>query len=168
MPTDTSLRTISHYVLVFPFYLIGYIIKVSVTFVTAAGAAFGILSAVVAWVYRDGSERLGVVDLFACEISTLCKVATVVDTAHRNVVQFCAGPPPTITKELGTSQAAAHFTSQENYFPVFEANNKYLQKLEARVVINITAFYTYMKAVRDMKCVCVQEYSQAKQTFNHS
>ena len=42
-----------------------------------------------------------------------------------------------------------HFTSEENYFPVFENNTRDLQSLEAHVVINITAFYTYMKAVRD-------------------
>jgi hypothetical protein len=41
------------------------------------------------------------------------------------------------------------FGSQENYFPVFEGNTRDLQTLEARVVVNITAFYTYMKAVRD-------------------
>src|SRR5262249_22443105 len=38
---------------------------------------------------------------------------------------------------------------QENYFPVFEGNNKDLQILEADVVINVTEFYTYMKALRD-------------------
>src|SRR5262249_22479224 len=50
----------------------------------------------------------------------------------------------------GNSQSPGrHFTSEENYFPVFESNTRDLQTLEARVVINITAFYTYMKAVRD-------------------
>jgi hypothetical protein len=44
---------------------------------------------------------------------------------------------------------ARPFGSQEHYFPVFERNTRDLQTLEARVVINITAFYTYMKAVRD-------------------
>jgi hypothetical protein len=41
------------------------------------------------------------------------------------------------------------FSSEENYFPVFENNTADLQTLEARVVIKITAFYTYMKAARD-------------------
>jgi hypothetical protein len=56
---------------------------------------------------------------------------------------------------LGCSAAIAksvkphHFASQENYFPVFESNTRDLQTLEARVVINITEFYTYMKAFRD-------------------
>ena len=41
----------------------------------------GVVGAVIAWAYQSGSARLGVIDLFACEISTLCRVATVVDTA---------------------------------------------------------------------------------------
>ena len=32
---------------------------------------------------------------------------------------------------------------------MFESNTRDLQTLEARVVINITEFYTYMKAFRD-------------------
>ena len=46
-------------------------------------------------------------------------------------------------------RAAPNFVSEENYFPVFESNSKDLQALEAQVVIDITAFYTYMKAARD-------------------
>jgi hypothetical protein len=42
-----------------------------------------------------------------------------------------------------------HFTSQESYFPVFDTSVKELQKLEADVVQNVTAFYTYMKVTRD-------------------
>ncbi len=41
------------------------------------------------------------------------------------------------------------FTSQESYFPVFEFSVKDLQQLEAEVVDNVTAFYTYMKVMRD-------------------
>ena len=37
----------------------------------------GVVGAVIAWAYQSGSARLGVIDLFACEISTLCRVATV-------------------------------------------------------------------------------------------
>src|SRR5215212_3180054 len=38
----------------------------------------GISGLVVAWVYRTASLRLGVVDLFASEITTLCRVGTIV------------------------------------------------------------------------------------------
>ena len=108
----------------------------------------GVLGAVLAWAYQAGSARLGVVDLFACEISTLCRVATVVDTARRYAGKF--DRPPVAAADTADPRPSAHqFASQENYFPVFESNTRDLQTLEARVVINITEFYTYMKAFRD-------------------
>jgi len=103
----------------------------------------GIFGAVLAWAYQAGSARLGIVDLFACEIDTLCRVALVVDSVHQSIETFQHGLPG----RNGT--AIRHFTSEENYFPVFENNTRDLQALEARVVVNITAFYSYMKAVRD-------------------
>jgi hypothetical protein len=119
------------------------------SFLTFFGPALAVLGAVLAWVYQTGSARLGVVDLFACEISTLCKVVTVVDVVSRYIGRFdhsdfeAAGQTePSHPQEQG-------FTSQESYFTIFEAGSRDLQNLEARVVINITAFYTYMKAVRD-------------------
>ena len=107
--------------------------------------------AIVAWAYQAASKRLGVVDLFACEIVTVCRVCAVVDAAnylidgYKNLAgsqkaETHAGKPPT---EFG------RFTSQENYFPVFEHNAGDLQILEADVVTNVTAFYTYMKTMRD-------------------
>ena len=108
----------------------------------------GVVGAVIAWAYQSGSARLGVIDLFACEISTLCRVATVVDTARRYAGKFDQ-PPTTAAETAGPRQPPHHFASQENYFPVFESNTRDLQTLEARVVINITEFYTYMKAFRD-------------------
>lgn len=108
----------------------------------------GVVGAVLAWAYQSGSVRLGVVDLFACEISTLCRVATVVDTARRYAGKFDQ-PPTAPADTAGPRPPPYHFASQENYFPVFESNTRDLQTLEARVVINITEFYTYMKAFRD-------------------
>ena len=106
-------------------------------------AVFG---GILAWAYQVGSARLGVVDLFACEISTLCRVATVVDTVRRYVEKFDRGPGQCCRD---THPPTHSFTSQENYFPVFENNTRDLQTLEARVVIDVTAFYTYMKAFRN-------------------
>ena len=108
----------------------------------------GVVGAVIAWAYQSGSARLGVIDLFACEISTLCRVATVVDAARRYAGKFDQ-PPTSAADTAGPHQPPHHFASQENYFPVFESNTRDLQTLEARVVINITEFYTYMKAFRD-------------------
>jgi hypothetical protein len=108
----------------------------------------GVVGAVVAWAYQSGSARLGVIDLFACEISSLCRVATVVDTARRYADKFNQ-PPTAAADTTGPHQPPHQFASKENYFPVFESNTRDLQTLEARVVINITEFYTYMKAFRD-------------------
>jgi len=118
-------------------------------FLSFFGPVLAIFGAVLAWIYQVGSARLGVVDLFACEISTLCRVATVVETARRYVDNFDSGPPPDVSRISRPPISANQFTSQKSYFPVFENNTRDLQTLEARVVVNITAFYTYMKAVRD-------------------
>jgi hypothetical protein len=113
------------------------------------GPGLAVVGAVLAWAYQVGSARLGVVDLFACEVSTLCRIATVLDTARHFTDHFKLGP--TAQPQGSDAQCApvAHFTSQEDYFPVFENNTGDLQALEARVVVNITAFYTYVKAWRD-------------------
>ncbi len=110
--------------------------------------ALGVFGAVLAWAYQAGSQRLGVVDLFACEIGTLCRVVGLVDAVGRSIEIFQRGSPGRSIAAKSESQSR-HFTSEENYFPVFENNTRDLQSLEAHVVINITAFYTYMKAVRD-------------------
>jgi hypothetical protein len=109
-----------------------------------------VFGAVLTWAYQVGSARLGVVDLFACEISTLCRVTTIVNTVRRYVDRFDQGPPSWRGGAGGSEMPVPpQFNSQENYFPVFESCTRDLQTLEARVVINITAFYTFMKTVRD-------------------
>jgi hypothetical protein len=122
-------------------------VATAVSFLTFFSPVFVVFGAIVAWAYQVGSARLGIVDLFACEISTLCRVAAVADTVRRRVDKFNKDPG------VGTSgsapSSASTFTSEESYFTVFEGNTRDLQTLEARVVINITAFYTYMKVVRD-------------------
>jgi hypothetical protein len=117
-------------------------------FVAFYAPILGIFGGVLAWAYQAGSARLGVVDLFACEIDTLCRVALVVDSVPRAIGAFQHGSPGR-SAAGNSAPATSHFTSEENYFPVFENNTGDLQSLEARVVVNITASYTYMKAVRD-------------------
>lgn len=107
---------------------------------------------IMAWVYQTGSKRLGVVDLFACEIVTLCRVGTIMDVVPRLIMAhqaLTASAPGEPSNASGQDISFGRFTSQENYFPVFDGNSKDLQVLEADVVINVTAFYTYMKALRD-------------------
>jgi hypothetical protein len=115
------------------------------------GAIVALGGGVLAWTYQTGSARLGVVDLFACEIATLCRVGAVVEMVQRYVDLFEHGPraglPHAIDGELPDD--TSRFTSQESYFPVFDASVKDLQALEADVVKHVTAFYTYMKVMRD-------------------
>jgi hypothetical protein len=105
---------------------------------TLISAIVGVGCGVLAWTYQTGSVRLGVVDLFSCEITTICRVLAVVNMAP-HLVQMYRTPPPVLIK----------FNSQEQYSPVFDNNSKDLEVLEARVVERVTEFYTYLKAMRD-------------------
>jgi hypothetical protein len=113
-----------------------------------AGKVLGLTGVVLVWAYRSACTRLGVVDLFACEIGTLCRVGTIFDIGRKYVAQYDAVPTAASGSER-TPPPDAGFVSQEEYFPVFENNTHDLQLLEATVVNNITEFYTYMKATRD-------------------
>ena len=115
------------------------------TILIACGAILG-------WSYQSGSKRLGIVDLFASEIISLCRVAAIMEVVPRLIQahgrltgQLAAETPGAPQQEFKFGR----FTSTENYFPVFEGNTTDLQALEADVVTNVTAFYTYMKAFRD-------------------
>jgi hypothetical protein len=100
--------------------------------------ALPVYGAVLAWSYLSALKRLGVVDLFACEIGTLCNVGSIFDVGKRYI-------------EMSTTpdQLSNNFVSEEDYFPIFDSSSRDLQSLEALVVGNITEFYTYMKAMRD-------------------
>ena len=114
-------------------------------FITYVGPALPVYGVIVGWAYQTASSRLGIVDLFACEISTLCRVGTIFDIGKRYVDTYDRGPTPA----RPSAAASDKFVSQEEYFPVFDSNSRDLQLLEASVVNNITEFYTYMKAMRD-------------------
>jgi hypothetical protein len=130
-------------------------LRLAMAAVADSGAFIGAVGAVgcgvLAWTYQSGSARLGVVDLFACEIATLCRVFAVADVVQRYVGLFENGPdagrPHPVDGELPAD--TSRFTSQESYFPVFDASVNALQALEADVVKHVTAFYTYMKVMRD-------------------
>jgi len=121
--------------------------------VTAVAATFAVWGAVIAWSYQTGSARLGMVDLFACEITTLCRICQInglMDSCIRAVA-----PPRAGSIELTAEAVAAargrfrNFDSQEAYTPIFDGNAKELRNLSVKVVTNITAFYTYWKSMRD-------------------
>jgi hypothetical protein len=119
-------------------------------FLTFFAPTLAVFGTIVGWVYQVGAARLGVIDLFACEIATLCRVAMVVETVQHYAGKFEQGPPAAPASTGGPRAPAHPPPAQGNYFPVFASNVRDLQMLEARVVINITAFYTYMTAARDM------------------
>jgi hypothetical protein len=52
------------------------------------GAVVVFAGTIVAWAYQTGSKRLGVVDLFACEIVTLCRVGTITRFIPRLIAAF--------------------------------------------------------------------------------
>lgn len=110
------------------------------------GSPIGAVGFIFGWAYQSAAARLGVVDLFACEICTLCRVGTITDVGKRYVDQY-DNPPP--EKQGAHTAGSAPFVSQEDYFPILSTNARGLQLLEALVVSNITEFYTYMKATRD-------------------
>lgn len=110
---------------------------------------FAVIAAAIAWSYQSASSRLGVVDLFACEISTLCRVGSIFDVANRYIERYdsiALGAGGGAELQQGDPPA---FVSQEEYFPVFDNNARDLQLLDRTVVSHITEFYTYMKAARD-------------------
>jgi len=116
-------------------------------FLIYVGPALAVCGVILAWVYQQGSTRLGIVDLFACEITTLCRVGTILDFAKQFIKDF--DKEPEATKSTRTAKNDAAFASTEEYFPIFASDAKDLQVLEAKVVTHITSFYTYMKATRD-------------------
>jgi hypothetical protein len=112
--------------------------------ITYVGPAIPVYGVIVGWAYQSASSRLGIVDLFGCEIGTLCRVGTIFDVGKRYIDDYKSPP---VEKYQG--DVSRNFVSAEEYFPVFENNSRDLQLLEASVVNNITQFYTYMKATRD-------------------
>ena len=116
--------------------------------VTLTAPAVGIAGLTIGWAYKAASIRLGIIDLFGCEIGTLCRVGTILDVGTRYVRAYDRGAEA--KDDLAEKRNPSDkYTSQENYFPIFEHNSKDLQHLEALVVCHITEFYTFMKAARD-------------------
>jgi hypothetical protein len=126
---------------------------------TMVGAVIAAAGAVMAWCYQAGSSRLGVVDLFGCEIATICRVCTVVDLVPRTINAYAfiksdmksgsGSAGPTIGAAMPIESISLNLESKESYEPVFDNNTRDLQVLDAPVVINVTQFYTYLKSMRD-------------------
>ena len=125
---------------------------------STVGAILTVWAGIVAWLYQRASARLGVVDLFACEIGTLCRVVAVSEMAS-HLTQMFDTPPLCPLK----------FDSQEQYSPVFNNNSKDLESLEARVVGPVADFYTCFRAMRDyLRVLSAIEHPQDEVTKWHA
>lgn len=117
------------------------------------GAAIALGSGIVGWAYQSGSARLGTVDLFACEIGTICRVCVITDLTNRYVGAFNADLRNDVKvpqREIDCIRRAfRHYDASENYTPVFDGYAADLRVLDVKVVTNVTAFYTYLKAMKD-------------------
>lgn len=108
---------------------------------TLLATALGASLAAINWCYQTGNSRLGVIDLFGCEISTLCRVLLVTDFA-RLTVERAAEPP-------ADPHTPRPFTSQEDYTPVYDKQIGDLIPFDVSVVKNVAEFYSYYKTMVD-------------------
>jgi hypothetical protein len=108
--------------------------------VTIGGTVGAATLAVLSWAYQIGSRRIGSVDLFACEISAICRVSLVV-----NFAKVCVE-----RAEAADAAVFRKFTSVEEYTPVYDNNLSDLQPLDVNVVTYVTEFYTYRKTMMDI------------------
>jgi hypothetical protein len=120
------------------------------------GGTLALAGGIIGWAYQAGSSRLGIVDLFACEITTICRVCTIVDLTRRHVDAFNADLPKSGDAQISQDElvqrirnAFSHYDASESYTPVFDHNASDLRVLEVKVITNVTAFYTYLKAMKD-------------------
>jgi len=115
-------------------------------FSALAAAAAAILS----WIYQTGSSRIGAVDLFACEITAICRVSLVTDFAKNSVAH---------ARSLANGQGRVNgFNSEEDYTPVYNRQLHELQPLDVNVVTSVTEFYTYRKTMVDyLRAVAASE-----------
>ena len=117
------------------------------------GGITAALAAILNWVYQTGSNRLGAIDLFGCEISVICRVCLVVDFAKSSVARLADAKmkSPAVQPQVASSEEEKpkQFTSAENYTPVYDENLSAIQFLDAVVVTSVTEFYTYRKTMLD-------------------
>lgn len=94
------------------------------------------------WVYQAANRRLGVVDLFATEIVSLCKVCLVTDFAKKSIA-FAQ-----IARD-GRKPTAHAVDTKEQYTPIYEKSAPDLQVLDSTVVTAVTQFYTFRSTMAD-------------------
>lgn len=119
------------------FCILALIVCVFVKTPEAFIAVLGIALTVVGWAYQAANTRFGVVDLFAAEIATLCRVSAVSEFIPNSIRRYYAGGDfPKIE-------------SLSDYIVVFDNHAKDLEILDGDVVRYVTQFYVYIKALTD-------------------
>lgn len=120
------------------------------------GALITLFISLFGWVYQTGSKRLGVVDLFACEIASICRVYVVVGLADRLIASYRHAETTADGSDNTTTSSSAgkdppidpaRVSIHESYTPVMDKNVSDLQALDAEVVTNVTEFYTYRRTM---------------------
>jgi hypothetical protein len=86
------------------------------------GPAVGIAGVIISWAYKAASIRLGIIDLFGCEIGTLCRVGTIFDVGMRYVHAY-EGRADAKDNGAEKRDSSDKYTSQEDYFPIFDNNS---------------------------------------------
>jgi hypothetical protein len=108
---------------------------------------------VISIVYQIASKRLGVVDLFSSEITSLCRTYQVVNFApvlvhlYEDIKSLAAPAPADPTawaRTFGaTATRLAGFKVGQSFTPVLDSSTADLANLDAVVVSQVSAFYTY-------------------------
>jgi hypothetical protein len=92
---------------------------------------------IVSWAYQAANTRFGVVDIFAAEIATLCRVAAVSEFIPHYI-------------ELYDKQRQFPvINAPRDYLAVFNNNACDLEVLDGDVARFVTQFYVHMKAMQD-------------------
>jgi hypothetical protein len=101
-------------------------------------AVIGIALGAVGWAYQAANTRFGVVDIFAAEIATLCRVSAVSEFIPNSIRRYCSGDDfPKID-------------AMSDYIVIFNNHAKDLEILDGDVVRYVTQFYVYTKALTDV------------------
>jgi hypothetical protein len=93
---------------------------------------------VIAWAYLAANVRLGIVDLFAAELFTLCKAAAVGQFVPKLIEWNERGDAPQYP-----------LVAQQDYMTAFNNNAKDLELLDGDVVKHVTTTYVYFKVLTD-------------------
>jgi hypothetical protein len=158
----------------FAFFIVGFFLLILISIHNADGktnwlhADATILAVLVTvtmttlgWVYQTGNQRLGTIDLFASEISTICRTWLVIDFAGREVDLADKIIDPAAEKDqedhvLPGGRAAENLpekpvqiSTADAYTPVHDKQLPDLAQFDVGIVTAVTEFYNYREAMID-------------------